>query len=149
MPRRKRSDPFDEGYLRVIYERFFKRIVDVHCPHDKTHREFLEDLFDIDNRHIENWEVKRSFVMPGLLCVSGNIKIQGIGYRKVSKGASMISRRDDLFPNEIQVDFFGGQGGAEHVYSLNREEWEFVKFHLDSLEEECPTIPNLKQPLVQ
>lgn len=132
MPRRKRNDPFDEGYLRVIYERFFKRIVDVHCPADKTQLEFLEDLFDIDHRHLENWTAKRPFIMPGLLCVSGNIKFQGMGYRKVVKGASIISRRDDLLPAEIQVDFFGGQGGAEQVYSLTKEEWEFVKYNLDS-----------------
>lgn len=128
---RKRLDPFEEGHLRTIYNGFFHKILCRYCPDEIPHKKFLEDLFDIDNRILKNWRVKRQFSMPGLLCASANVKIQGIGYRSVSQGISVISREDLRNPDEIQVDFNIGQGKKEHVYSLNESEWGWVKLHLE------------------
>ena len=136
MARPLKTDPFEEGSLKEIYEKFFHNMVSTHCPVDKSHKEFLEDIFDIDHRHIKLWLTKRPFNMPGLYCQTGNIKIQGIGWRKVGVGASLLSRFDDRNPKEIQVSFFGGHGSQELVYSLTEEEWSWVQFHLDLVKEE-------------
>lgn len=126
MAKRRRPDPFDEGSLRVIYERFFRRIVEVYCPPDKTHHEFMEDLFDVDHRRIDRYLARRTFDLPGLLVVTGNVRYQGLGYRTVTLGTSVLVRTDSLNPAEVQVDFLGGQGHKEHVYSLTKEQWAQV-----------------------
>lgn len=135
MPRRRRTDPFNEGSLLIIYERFFKPLIDSFCGVERTAREFMEDLFDIDHRTLSRWQVKKAFNMPGLLVVTGNVKQQGLGWRRLSKGTIMVVREDSRSPDEIQLDFIGGKDNAEWVYSLSLSEWNWVKLHLTSMEE--------------
>lgn len=135
MPRRKRPNPFSEGDLQVIYEKFFKKIVEEFCPEDRSHKEFLEDLFDVDHTIIKKWKVKQSFVMPGLFHAAANVKIQGIGYRKVARYGVLISRENDRFPDVVTVDFLSRLDGTELVYSLNASEWGKIRLNLVSMEE--------------
>jgi hypothetical protein len=60
--------------------------------------------------------------MPGLFYTAPLLKIQGLGYRNVEKDTVLMVRKDsrDEF---YDVEFFGGQGGAEQVFHLSNSEW--------------------------
>lgn len=127
---RTKRNPLNEGSLREIFDLFLKPITKKWGIRNKNKMVFLDWLFDVENREIRRWRVVKTFNIPGLLYIAGSIKIQGIGYREVKSGVEMWVRTDKRSPNSIDVEWQGGQGGADLVYNLSREQWYFVQKHL-------------------
>lgn len=125
----------DEGHIREIYDTFFRKLVMRYCPEDKSVREFLEDLFNVDHRNITIWKSKRGFRMPGLHYLTGNVKVQGIGFRDVTPNSLLWVREDTKNPGYYDVEFMGGQGGGEQVYQLTASEWLSIQIHCDPIDQ--------------
>lgn len=132
MPKRARPKPLDDGILKSIYDWFFRPIVINHSdPESNDIQAFMEMLFDVDKRHLSQWSVVKSFVMPGLCYVNGTQKIQGVGKsRRLQRRTLLMMREDDRKSGSVDVEFFGGRNQKEQVFCLTREEWDWVKLHI-------------------
>lgn len=133
MPKKPRPDPYTQGSYRTIYEKFFGPLI-YYKPNAYTIKDWLEALFHLKGRDIIRYVAKRPFEMPGLFYQSALIKTQGLGYRAVPEGTEVFARIDDTTPDNIDVEFCGGQGGAIQVFALNQSEWGWVKLQLDEAE---------------
>jgi hypothetical protein len=132
MARKPRPDPFSEGCIRDIYKHFFGPLI-FYKPPLLTIQDWLNYLFDASNRDIVRYVATKDFKMPGLLFTSGSVKVQGLGYRPVTKGDELWVRTDARNPNQIDVEYLGGVGSAEQVFSLNSSEWNWTReFVVDS-----------------
>lgn len=131
MAKRARPKPLDEGPLKDIYNWFFKPIVERFGDPESSAHSFMEKLFDVDHRKIEQYQAVKQFRMPGLYYAAARVKLQGVGVRRVTRGTFIMARIDDKSPG-IDVEFFGGRGGRELVFHLTPAEWEEVKLNLKS-----------------
>jgi hypothetical protein len=133
MEDKKRPDPITEGSLRQIYDWFLGKLIQ-YKPDTMPLADWMEYLFDIKNRDITRYITKNSFRMPGLLCATPHVKIQGIGYRDVPKGAVIYVRKDARAPDSVDVEWLGGQGKADRVFSLSASEWAWVELSVEEKE---------------
>lgn len=115
---RKKRNPWAEGSIAQIYEMFFKPIMLNHCPEEQNPKDFLEDLFNTDHRTITVWRAEKAFRMPGLLYTTPLFKTQGVGWRQVKRGDTLYIREDSRTPDDIDVEFFAGQGEKDQVFCL-------------------------------
>lgn len=126
IPKRFRKAPWREGSITEIYRIFFRPIIKNHCPDSLTPHEFLEEMFDVDHRDIVRYRAKRNFKMPGLFYVSGNQKVQGIGFRQVKQHAILWLRTDSKNPDFVDIEFMGGVGEMDQVFSLTSSEFNSI-----------------------
>lgn len=82
---------------------------------------WLEKTFGSDTRTITRYRVKVPFQMPGVFHLSANVKRQGMGRRKVKRGAELFVR-DDKDSQFIDVEV-SGQGRTGHWFSMGRAEF--------------------------
>jgi hypothetical protein len=129
MPKKARPRPLDEGPLKNIYEWFFQPIVEKYAEEDQTAHSFLEELFDVDHRHIEQYQCVKLFKMPGLYYAAARVKLQGAGPRRITRGTLLMVRQDDR-SQDVDVEFTAA--GEDHVFCLTQSEWEWVRLHLKS-----------------
>lgn len=127
---RKKRNPLNEGSLREIFDLFIKPLVNKYGYRKMNEIVFMEWLFDVENRQITRWKVKKPFTIPGLLYVAGAVKVQGIGYRELKPDTILWVRSDRRNPDLIDVEFQGGQGGAEQVFGLTASEWKKIQHNL-------------------
>lgn len=130
-----RPEPITEGCLADIYRLFFGPLIR-YKPQTKTIQEWMEYLFDASNREIVAHIATRPFQIRGLYNVAPLIKIQGIGYRDVKEGDMVWVRRDARNPDCIELEFLGGQGRKDQLFTLNENEWDWAALHLTELEDE-------------
>ena len=129
-----KKSSYHQGYIKEIYELFFRPLVKRYRRPGASIKEFLEDLFDVDYRHIYRVKARNKFDIPGLLYTAGWAKVQGIGYRTVNKGTLLVVREDMRNPNTVDVEFNGGVGEKEHVYQLTRTEFNSIAVQLEKLD---------------
>jgi hypothetical protein len=129
-----RPDPIEEGSLKLIYKWFIGPLI-IYKPASHSIKEWLEELFDIKHRDITRYVVMKPFHMPGLYCETAATKIQGVGYRTVKKDEVLWVRTDGRRPNVIDVEWLGGQGRKDQVFSLSADQWRWVKRHLFDVKE--------------
>ena len=127
---RTKRNPLNEGSLREIFDLFIKPIVNKYGYRKMNEMVFMEWLFDVENRQITRWKVAKPFTIPGLMYVAGAVKVQGIGYRELKPDTILWVRSDRRNPNLIDVEFNGGQGAAEQVFALTKDEWTLVQRNL-------------------
>jgi len=114
-------NPQDEGAIKRIYEWFFKPLRQ-YKPETMTLSEWNETLFDSRNVEILQYRARRDFTLPGLYHRSPQVKIQGLGYRAVNKG------------DMIEVQYFGGPGQKDQLFTLNQSEWNAVAANLQEVD---------------
>lgn len=136
MPKKPRPEPHTQGVMGTIYKYFFGPLIINHKPKQMEIDAFMEEIFDFKNRDITRFVAVRDFVLPGILRAAPNMKIQGIGYRDVKEGTELYVRKDAREPDVIDVEFFGGQGGKDQVFCLDKSQWEYVALCLQEAERE-------------
>lgn len=130
---RTKRQPWREGSIQEIYDTFFRPLVARYCTDSDNPKKFIEDLFDVDNRIIRSFTAISSFNMPGLLYVTGQQKVQGLGYRAVPIDTLMWVREDRRQPSHsatVDVEFMGGIGNKDQVFNLSASEWNTIQPHL-------------------
>jgi hypothetical protein len=135
MPRRPkppRPEPCTEGSLAEIYRWFFGKL-NFLKPEMFTLKDWEEHLFDIKNRDITRFSVKKPFKLPGLYYMAGALKIQGLGYRQMKTGDILWVRTDER-TKKADVEVLAGQGQKDQVFELNESEWGWVRLHLEEAE---------------
>lgn len=85
-------------------------------------------LFNAGSRHIYVFKAKKTFDLPGLYYLAGNVKVQGVGPRHVKRGEYLFVRVDATDPNHIDVEH--SIRNEEHVFALNSSEWGWIKLNL-------------------
>lgn len=133
MARKPRPEPITQGSLADIYKHFFGKLL-IYKPPQMELNDWMETLFHFRERDIIRYEAVTPFKMPGLFCQAPHVKVQGIGYRQVEVGTPIFVRLDLATPNSIDVEFMGGQGGADQVFNLSGDEWRRVARHLREAE---------------
>ena len=123
-----------QGSLKQIFDFFFKKLLIRYRRENQSAQEYLEDLFDVDNRNISMWQARRQFKMPGLYYIAGNIKVQGIGYRQVEKETILWLREDNRNKNYLDIEFLGGVGKESHVFCITSSEWNKIKPSLQPID---------------
>lgn len=136
MPKKPRPEPHTQGMMGQIYTWFIGPLICNHKPHQMEIDAFMEQLFDFKNRDITRYVAKNDFVLPGLYYSAPLMKVQGVGYRDVKAGTELYVRKDARSPNTIDVEFFGGQGGKDQVFALDKSQWECVLLNLEEAERE-------------
>lgn len=122
LPRRAEKDPI----LKAIWDLFIAPLAR-NAPIQEDTKRFLDRIFCVDTRDIQSYKARHSFVMPGLKVEAPGVKIQGIGYRGVSKDKIITVRTDSTMPNCVDVEYLAGQGSALQWYQLTHMEWEKIK----------------------
>lgn len=135
MPKKPRPDPYTQGSLANIDKWFIRPLV-VYKPPLTTLSEWYEFLFDFSNRDIVRYVAHKEFLMPGLFYLTPFTKIQGIGHRRVSVGTELYVRKDARQPDLVDVEFNGGQGGADQVFALTGAEWRLIELNIQEAERE-------------
>lgn len=130
---RRRKRPFNQGYIKQIYELFFKPIVTSYKPSDQSLYDFLEELFDVKHRYITRYRVKSDFKIKGLFYVAGWAKTQGLGNRDVPAGSIIWVREDMREPEHVDIEVVR-QGREDEVYYLTKLEWEEHKLNCLNLD---------------
>lgn len=128
--------PWNEGSLAKIYDLFFRPLVARYCQDQDNPKKFIEDLFDVDYRIIRTFVANKSFKMPGLYYLTGQQKVQGLGYRQVGAEDLLWVREDRRQPEHlatVDVEFMGGVGSKDQVFSLSPSEWNSIRAFLRPL----------------
>ncbi len=112
----------ESGKLEQIYELFIMPLLHMK-PENMTYREWLEDIFHKETRHILQYRVIKGFEMPGLFRTAPNVLIQEGGSRKIRRKTSIWMRFDMTKPKEIDVETAGGRGHKPQIFKLTRVEW--------------------------
>lgn len=86
---------------------------------------WLEHLFHVGERKIEEYTASEDFKMPGLFKIYARKAIQGYGYRTVRQFTKVLVRSDSTDPTRIDVEVNNGQGKKEQVFQLTP--WELRK----------------------
>lgn len=133
MARKPRPDPYSQGSLKIIYEHFFGPLIR-YKPQDYSIRDWMDVLFDLKNRDVVRYTAKKAFMMPGHFYAAPLMKVQGLGSRDVKPGTELYVRKDAHNPDVIDVEFQGGQGGANQVFALTAPEWGRVQRYLEEAE---------------
>jgi hypothetical protein len=128
MGRKPRPEPFSEGSITEIYKYFFGPLIH-YKPALMPIKDWMEILFDLKNREITRYLVERPFHMPGLYYSAPAMKVQGIGYRDVKPDSIIWVRKDARNPDQIDVEFLGGQGKKDQMFQLTEHEWDYVALH--------------------
>jgi hypothetical protein len=129
---RKTKQIFEEGSIKEIY-RLFILPLNQYKPPEYNLQHWHNELFGNDVRTLTPYRVKAPFKMPGLLYERPFIKVQGIGYRDVKEDQELMVRFDLERNNEIDVEYFGGQGQREQVFCLSNEEWSYIRQFLQKM----------------
>lgn len=122
LPRRAEKDPV----LRDIWELFIAPLAR-NAPLHEDPKRYIDQVFCVDTRDIQSYKARNDFIMPGLKVEAPHLKIQGIGYRGVSKDKVITVRTDSTMPDCVDVEYLAGQGSALQWYQLTRMEWEKLK----------------------
>lgn len=131
MPKRKRAVPMEEGVLKIIYDKFLRPLI-YYKPDDMTLREWHDDyLFQLKFRDIVTYTARRDFLMPGLFWDAPLRKIQGLGARKIKTG-TLVDVRKDIRDTTYDIEFFGGQGLADQIFTLSEREWNSIAAYLEA-----------------
>lgn len=120
-----------QGSIARIWKLFIAPLVR-YKHRDQSLDNFLNRLFHSDERPIVRYVVKQKFKMPGLLALAPTVKIQGIGNRDVPVGATLWVRTE---PTEMTVEWHGGPGRREQIFSLDTTQWGWVKLRCDEAED--------------
>lgn len=121
-----RPNPYSQGSLQRIADLFVKPLC-VSKGKVEDIVEFLQWLFDINNRILIRSKVKREFSVPGVLKENGCIPIQGIGERRVKYNQVVWIRHDHRRPNVYEVETATGVGNKTQVFQLTAQEFRYVK----------------------
>jgi hypothetical protein len=133
MSKATRKVPLEQGVMREINELFVAPIAR-QCPDNMDPRLFLEQMFDVKNRDVVRFVVKRDFKMRGLFFLAPAMPVQGVGYRHIKKGTPIWARFDAREPAFVHVDLFTGHGQREQMFKLTKEEWEWTLVRLKEQE---------------
>lgn len=133
MARKPRPEPMDQGSMKEIFRLFFAPLM-AYKPNAMESREWMEYLFHLRDRDITRYEVKRNFIMPGLLLAAPLTAIQGIGYRRIKAGTEMYVREDISMPDVVHVEVQAGHGSPIQVFQLTRSEFEWVGLKIKEAE---------------
>lgn len=129
MARRKRPRPMDEGSLREIHRLFIQPLLDKK-PERMTEDEWLNHIFHHHTSDIVQYVALKPFKLEGLFLAAPLMPVQGLGYRQVKRGQTLMVKHDHKNPDGVLVEYFGGQGGADQVFQLTASQWEWVKLHV-------------------
>lgn len=131
----------DELDQYTVIARYFIQVILNQKKHDyESDHAFLERIFAVQERLIGKFEATQEFKMPGLYSESPMIRTQGVGYREVTPGKILHVRHDIRDPNNYDVSFFGGQGGAELWYQLTKSQWLSVLRSLKPLDHDAELL---------
>jgi hypothetical protein len=133
MAKKARQVPMLQGSLADIDKWFFKPLM-VYKPPQSSINEWYEFLFDFANRDIVRYVAQKEFVLPGILYLAPLMKVQGLGYRKVSAGTELYVRKDARHPDIIDVEVHSGQGNKEQVFCLTASEWGWTELSCQEAE---------------
>jgi hypothetical protein len=123
LAKKVRPDPLTEGSLMNIYQWFFAPLVH-YKPAEMPIKDWMELLFDFRNRDIVRYVATKPFKMPGLFYQAANIKVQGMGYRKVAVGDAMWVRHDARNPRVVDIEVQTGAG--DQVFQLTSSEFNRI-----------------------
>lgn len=126
---RRRADPFTQGHIAELYKVWLAPLVK-YKPQALPLKDFWETLFRPHARDIVRFVCKSQFRMPGLLHLAANVKVQGVGKRRVKQGRILYVRTDAASPNVIEVEVGAGHGFPDQMFSLTQEEWNSIAPHL-------------------
>lgn len=93
---------------------------------------WLEKMFHTEERTIHRFFAEQPFQMPGLLKITPEYMVPGMGYRKIKPGIELWVRRDSTRPDVVEIECDIGRGSAMHWFHLTKSEWESI-------------LPNLRQ----
>jgi len=119
----------ESGKLEQIYELFIMPLLYLK-PENATYRQWIEDIFHKDTRHILEYRVIKPFDMPGLFKEAPNVLTVG-GLRKARKNMGIWMRFDSTKPKEIDVEIGGGPGRSPQVFKLTGTEWNSIMRYLE------------------
>ena len=94
---------------------------------EQTYYNWLREIFCVETRSIVKYRARESFALPGKLFVAGSIPIEGLGYRKVRKGATLYVRHDTTMPDRFDVETDCAPRRKTQVFFLTDYEWTKVK----------------------
>jgi len=140
---KKIKQPPDQ-FLAAIRDLLLRPIL-LHKHPEEENKQFLIRMFHLDTRIIDDYTVKHTFKMPGLLYLNGGAKIQGLGFRKM-KQLDRLLVRHDLVTGVIDVEFKGGPGNKTHVFCLTDKEWGRVKLKLTMLVRRSQSVKGIYDP---
>jgi hypothetical protein len=119
MPRKPRTEPFEQGSIRKIWDLWIDKWRSAK-PQAMDLLEWLEQL----------WGTKLR--MPGLYFAAPLIKVQGIGPRTIRADADVWVRTDERTPNQIEVQWIDGV--HDRQFELTMSEWNSVAPLLERVE---------------
>jgi hypothetical protein len=126
---RNGKSPYEEGDIRIIYEKFFGKLIFAK-PDTHSIKEWLNEMFHTAERTVDQYRAREDFELPGLLYIKvPHLKIQGKGYRSVPKGARLYVRTDSTNPRSVDIEYHAGPGqyGTEQVFCVPRSDWSFIQ----------------------
>lgn len=145
MPARKpKRVSLDQGSAREILDVFIAPLLK-NCPDRLTQGEWLAFLFHVEHREVVRHVATKNFRLPGLFMAAPLVGVQGLGYRKVKRKDALWVRFDAKAPDQIEVEYFGGQGQADQVFRLTRSEWNSIAMHLKIAERPPKKLPTRKR----
>lgn len=108
--------------IQDIIALFIKPLMQ-HRPDGMDPEVFLGEIFHLRERDIIRYKTTKGFKIPGLLKLTANVKIQGVGNRKVRKGAVLWVRTDSTRPGVVEVETFVGRGKETLWFEMTDVEW--------------------------
>lgn len=134
--------------IRKIFELFFQPLFKHVSISDEvmdgqtamSHR--FDFLLGKKFREIPLFRAKRSFNLPGYKIERGGARVVENAIvrseRQVQENAHLLIRFDERAPEFIDVQYWNNhwdKGGDERVFRLNSPEWNFIREHLEEIDE--------------
>jgi hypothetical protein len=128
---KRKQAPIEQGVLKRIYNLFLLPLI-YYKPEDVKIKDWYEDLFHLKSRDITQYVARKPFKMPGLYYEAPLRPVQGVGYRYVQKGQTVLVRKD-IRDKTWDVEFFGGPGSKDQVFQLSESEWNSIAASLEEV----------------
>ena len=98
-----------------------------HKPPSFSLKAWFEIMMHTEDRPIVKYIVKEPFKMPGLYMRTAHIKLQGLGYRRMTPEVVLWVRTDIKTPDVVEVEACIGVGEKTHWYTLDKTEWMSIR----------------------
>ena len=124
--RRSKSKAIKQGSIKDIYKLFIWPFIKYVKPKKMNIPDFLDEIFHLETRMIEEYVVKKAFKMPGKLKITALKAMPGISNLRVTPGTRFYVRVDKTIPEIIDVEVLS-RGHQETLFQLNWFEWLQIK----------------------
>lgn len=124
-----RKQILNEGSAREIARVFLEPLIR-QCPQRTSLKKHLENLFGVEHRTIECFQVKAPFKMPGRFRRSATEVVQALGPRSIKRGWEIWVRVDAKRFHGVDVEVVRRGGQESAWFILDQVEFSRILKHL-------------------